>query len=96
MSTYSDCFERFLAQKFKDENDCTDTTELNQDIEVGQKAAHTVCQYVDWLLSTKHVGILSALTQNSGLISSHAKWQNYKLWRNIFALSSQICLPNSS
>ena len=42
----------FLAQKFKNENDCCDTTELDQDIETGQKAANTVCQYVDWLLST--------------------------------------------
>ncbi|CAB4040246.1 Hypothetical predicted protein, partial [Paramuricea clavata] len=44
----------FLAQKFKDENDCSDTTELDQDIEAGRKfkAADTVCQYVDWLLST--------------------------------------------
>ena len=42
----------FLAQKFKDENDCLGTTELDQDIEAGQKAADTVCQYVDWLLST--------------------------------------------
>ena len=42
----------FLAQKFKDENNCSDTTELDQDIEAGQKAADTVCQYVDWLLST--------------------------------------------
>ncbi|CAB4014021.1 Hypothetical predicted protein [Paramuricea clavata] len=42
----------FLAQKFKDENDCSDTTELDQDIEAGQKAADTACQYVDWLLST--------------------------------------------
>ena len=42
----------FLAKKFKDENDCPDTTELDQDIEAGQKAADTVCQYVDWLLST--------------------------------------------
>ena len=42
----------FLAQKVKDENDCCDTTELDQDIEARQKAADTVCQYVDWLLST--------------------------------------------
>ncbi|CAB4043570.1 Hypothetical predicted protein, partial [Paramuricea clavata] len=42
----------FLAQKFKDENDCSDTTELDQYIEAGKKAADTVCQYVDWLLST--------------------------------------------
>ena len=42
----------FLAQKFKDENDFSDTTELDQDSEAGQKAADTVCQYVDWLLST--------------------------------------------
>ena len=26
--------------------------ELDQDIEAGQKAADTVCQYADWLLST--------------------------------------------
>jgi hypothetical protein len=42
----------FLAQKFKDENDCSDTIELDQDIQAGQKAADTICQYVDWLLST--------------------------------------------
>ena len=42
----------FLAQKFKDENDCSDNTELDQDIESGQKAADIICQYVDWLLST--------------------------------------------
>ncbi len=42
----------FLAQKFKDENVCSDTTELDNDIEAGQKAAKTICQYVDWLLST--------------------------------------------
>jgi hypothetical protein len=42
----------FLAQKFKNENDCSDTTELDQDIEAGRQAADTVCQYVDWLLST--------------------------------------------
>ena len=41
----------FLAQKFKDENVFSDTTELDNDIEAGQKAAQTVCQYVDWLLS---------------------------------------------
>ena len=42
----------FLAQKLKDENDCFDTSELDQDIEAGQKAADTVCQCVDWLLSS--------------------------------------------
>ena len=44
----------FLAQKVKDDNDCSDsdTTQLDQDIEAGQRAADTVCQYVDWLLST--------------------------------------------
>ena len=44
--------KKFLAQKIKNENNCPDTTELDQDIEAGQKAADTVCQYVDWLLST--------------------------------------------
>ena len=42
----------FLAQKCKDENHCFDTTELDNDIEAGQRAADTVCQYDDWLLST--------------------------------------------
>ncbi len=42
----------FLAQKFKDDNDCSDTIELDNDIEAGQRAADIVCQYVDWLLST--------------------------------------------
>jgi DNA replication protein DnaC len=42
----------FLALKFKDENDCSDTTELDHDIEAGKRAADTACQYVDWLLST--------------------------------------------
>lgn len=44
----------FLAQKYKDENECLhiNTTELDQDIEAGKKAADTACQYVDWLLST--------------------------------------------
>ena len=36
----------------KDENDCSDTTELDEDVEAGQRAAETVCQYVDWLLPT--------------------------------------------
>ena len=42
----------FLAQKFKDVNDCLGTTELDKDIEAGKKASDTECQYVDWLLST--------------------------------------------
>jgi hypothetical protein len=42
----------FLAQKFKDENDCSYTSQLDQEIEDGLRAAETVCQYVDWLLST--------------------------------------------
>jgi hypothetical protein len=43
----------FLAQKVKDDNsNLIDTRELDQDIEAGQKVADTVCQYVDWLLST--------------------------------------------
>ena len=42
----------FLAQKVKDQNDLFDTAELDQDIEAGHQAANTVCQYVDWLLST--------------------------------------------
>ena len=42
----------FLAEKVKDENDCPDTSQLDQDIETGKKAADTACQYVDWILST--------------------------------------------
>ena len=42
----------FLAQKMKDQNDLFDTAELDQDLEAGHQAANTVCQYVDWLLST--------------------------------------------
>ena len=42
----------FLAQKMKDQNDLFDTAELDQDIEAGHQASNTVCQYVDWLLST--------------------------------------------
>lgn len=45
-------FKGFLAQKFKGENDCSDTTELDQVIEADQKAADTVCQYDSLLLST--------------------------------------------
>ena len=52
VSTYTDCFERLLSSKVKDGNYCSDMTELGQGIESGQKAADTVCQYVDWLLST--------------------------------------------
>ena len=40
----------FLAQKCKEDVD--DTSQLDHDIETGNKAAQTVCQYVDWLLST--------------------------------------------
>ena len=53
MSTHTDCFERIRStQKLKDKNDLSDTTEIDQDIEAGIQAANTVCQYVDWLLST--------------------------------------------
>ena len=34
------------------QNDLFDTAEFDQDIEAGHQAANTVCQYVDWLLST--------------------------------------------
>ena len=33
----------FLAQQFKNENDCSDSNEIDQDIEAGQKAGDTVC-----------------------------------------------------
>ena len=42
----------FLAQKLKDENVFSDATEIDHDIDAGNQAAKTVCQYVDWLLST--------------------------------------------
>ena len=43
----------FLAQNMKDEGTVVDDlSQLNSDIEAGNKATQTVCQYVDWLLST--------------------------------------------
>ena len=42
----------FLAQKYKDENNCEHAIQLEQDIEAGKTAADKACQYVDWLLST--------------------------------------------
>ena len=42
----------YLAQKFKDEHVVVDSTQLDNDIEAGNKAAETACKYVDWLLST--------------------------------------------
>ena len=42
----------FLAQKHKNENNCTDTIQLDEDIENGKAAANKACQYADWLLST--------------------------------------------
>ena len=42
----------FLTENFKNESDCSDTTELEQDIEAGHKAANTICHYTDWVLST--------------------------------------------
>ena len=42
----------YLAQQFKDENDVEDPSQLDEDIEAGNKAAETACKYVDWLLST--------------------------------------------
>ncbi|KAJ7321802.1 hypothetical protein OS493_033655 [Desmophyllum pertusum] len=47
-------FLHYSLMKYKDENECLhiNTTELDQDIEAGKKAADTACQYVDWLLST--------------------------------------------
>ena len=41
-----------LAQTVLEENHCPDTTELDQCVEAGKRAEETVCQYVDWLLST--------------------------------------------
>ena len=42
----------YSAEKYKDEHDVVDTSELDQDIESGNKPAQTACQYADWLLST--------------------------------------------
>lgn len=42
----------FLAQKYKEEHPNIDSTELDQEIVAGDKAAETACQYVDSLLST--------------------------------------------
>ena len=42
----------FLAQTMKEENPLVEDSQLDVDIETGQKAADTACQYVDFLLST--------------------------------------------
>jgi hypothetical protein len=42
----------FLAHKYNDENKDKHTSELDNDVIVGNKAAETSCKYVDWLLST--------------------------------------------
>ena len=42
----------FLAQKYKDEHQDENTSELDYDIIAGQKAEELACKYVDWLLST--------------------------------------------
>ena len=45
----------FLAQKLKDEGTVVDDlSQLNSHTEAGNKATQTVCQYVDWLLSTRN------------------------------------------
>ena len=44
--------EGVLAQAMKKENPLIDDPQLDVDIEAGQKASDTACQYVDWLLST--------------------------------------------
>ena len=52
MSVDSNCLERILSTENERSFDLFDTAELDQDIEDGHQAANTVCQYVDWLLST--------------------------------------------
>ena len=42
----------FLAHKYMNENKDKNTSELGNDVIVGNKAAETACKYVDWLLST--------------------------------------------
>ena len=42
----------YLAQKFKDKNTVADSSELDQDIEAGNKAAQTACEHAAWLLLT--------------------------------------------
>ena len=42
----------FLAHKYMNENKDKNTSELENDVIVGNKAAETACKYVDWLLST--------------------------------------------
>ena len=66
----------FLAQKLKHDNDCSDTTELDQDIEAGQRAADTVCQYVDWLLLTVNPNLPDEDMWHSD-IPEHEKQSDY-------------------
>ena len=44
--------KEILAQKYKDKHEDKGTSELDQDIIAGKKAADTVCKYDYWLLST--------------------------------------------
>ena len=44
--------KEYLAQKFKDDNSIENSYQLDENIEVGNKAAQIACNYVDWLLST--------------------------------------------
>jgi hypothetical protein len=55
----------FLAQKCKEETDVDDTSQLDHDIETGNKAAQTVCQYVDWLSSIHSGGSNTAVASMS-------------------------------
>ena len=42
----------YLAQKSIDEGEETDILELNEKEVEGKKASHTICEFIDWLLST--------------------------------------------
>ena len=44
----------FLAQKSRDENIFSHTTEVDQVIDTGQRAAERACQHVDWPVSTEN------------------------------------------
>ncbi|CAB3986136.1 ATP-dependent DNA helicase PIF1 [Paramuricea clavata] len=65
-ATSETALKGFLAQKLKNENDCSDTTELDQDIEAGEKAADTLQGWranCDTLVVIDHYACVEYLTK---------------------------------
>ena len=52
MSTFRNSSKGYLAEVSLEKAEQSDILELNKQILEGKKASQTVCEYVDWLLST--------------------------------------------